>query len=25
MLKKELLWYTEYVKAVPFRIVPGLW
>ncbi len=25
MLKKELLWYTEYAKAVRFRLVPGLW
>ncbi len=25
MLKKELLWYTEYAKAVPFRLVPGVW
>ena len=25
MLKKELLWYTEYTKAVRFRLVPGLW
>ncbi len=25
MLKKELLWYTEYTKAVRFRLVPGVW
>jgi len=25
MLKKELLWYTEYTKAVRFRLVPGIW
>jgi protein-S-isoprenylcysteine O-methyltransferase Ste14 len=25
MLKKELLWYADYQKAVPFRLVPGLW
>jgi hypothetical protein len=25
MLKKELLWYTEYAKAVRFRLVPGVW
>ena len=25
MLKKELLWYTDYAKAVRFRLVPGLW
>ena len=25
MLMKELLWYTEYAKAVRFRLVPGLW
>jgi protein-S-isoprenylcysteine O-methyltransferase Ste14 len=25
MLMKELLWYAEYAKAVPFRLVPGLW
>jgi protein-S-isoprenylcysteine O-methyltransferase Ste14 len=25
MLKKELLWYAEYTKAVRFRLVPGLW
>jgi len=24
MLKKELLWYTEYAKAVRFRLVPGV-
>lgn len=25
MLKKELLWYADYQKAVPFRLVPGVW
>ncbi|MBE0711215.1 MAG: isoprenylcysteine carboxylmethyltransferase family protein [Candidatus Aminicenantes bacterium] len=25
MLKKELLWYTEYTSAVRFRLVPGVW
>jgi protein-S-isoprenylcysteine O-methyltransferase Ste14 len=25
MLKKDLLWYAEYTKAVPFRLVPGVW
>ncbi len=25
MLKKELLWYTEYTKAVRFKLVPGVW
>jgi protein-S-isoprenylcysteine O-methyltransferase Ste14 len=25
MLKKDLLWYTEYTKAVRFRLVPGIW
>lgn len=25
MLRKELLWYAEYTKAVPFRLIPGLW
>lgn len=25
MLKRELLWYTEYTKAVRFRLVPGVW
>jgi len=25
MLKKELLWYTEYAQAVRFRLVPGIW
>ena len=25
MLKKELLWYTDYQKAVRFRLVPGVW
>jgi protein-S-isoprenylcysteine O-methyltransferase Ste14 len=25
MLERELLWYTEYTKAVRFRLVPGVW
>jgi protein-S-isoprenylcysteine O-methyltransferase Ste14 len=25
MLKKDLLWYAEYAKAVRFRLVPGVW
>jgi protein-S-isoprenylcysteine O-methyltransferase Ste14 len=25
MLKKELLWYAEYARAVRFRLVPGVW
>jgi protein-S-isoprenylcysteine O-methyltransferase Ste14 len=25
MLKKELLWYTEYARAVRFRLVPRVW
>jgi len=25
MLKKDLLWYAEYTKAVRFRLVPGVW
>ena len=25
MLQRELLWYTEYTKAVRFRLVPGVW
>lgn len=25
MLKRDLLWYTEYAKAVRFRLVPGVW
>jgi protein-S-isoprenylcysteine O-methyltransferase Ste14 len=25
MLTKELLWYSDYQKAVPFRLVPGVW
>jgi protein-S-isoprenylcysteine O-methyltransferase Ste14 len=25
MLKKDLLWYSEYAKAVRFRLVPGVW
>jgi protein-S-isoprenylcysteine O-methyltransferase Ste14 len=25
MLTKDLLWYAEYRKAVPFRLVPGIW
>jgi protein-S-isoprenylcysteine O-methyltransferase Ste14 len=25
MLREDLLWYTEYTKAVPFRLVPGVW
>jgi protein-S-isoprenylcysteine O-methyltransferase Ste14 len=25
MLRKELLWYTEYTKAVRFRLIPGVW
>lgn len=25
MLKKDLLWYDEYVKSVRYRLIPGLW
>ena len=25
MLAKDLLWYSEYREAVPFRLIPGLW
>jgi len=25
MLSKDLLWYAEYMKAVRFRLVPGVW
>jgi protein-S-isoprenylcysteine O-methyltransferase Ste14 len=25
MLTRDLLWYTEYKRAVRFRLVPGLW
>lgn len=25
MLKKDLLWYTEYAAAVPARLIPGIW
>lgn len=25
MLKKDLLWYTDYAKAVRFRLLPGVW
>jgi protein-S-isoprenylcysteine O-methyltransferase Ste14 len=25
MLKRDLLWYTEYAKTVRFRLIPGLW
>ena len=25
MLKRDLLWYADYARAVRFRLVPGLW
>lgn len=25
MLKRDLLWYAEYARAVRFRLIPGLW
>lgn len=25
MLKRDLLWYADYTRAVRFRLVPGLW
>ncbi len=25
MLKRDLLWYEEYARAVPFRLIPGIW
>lgn len=25
MLSEDLLWYDEYAKAVPFRLMPGIW
>jgi protein-S-isoprenylcysteine O-methyltransferase Ste14 len=25
MLKRDLLWYKEYARAVRFRLVPGIW
>jgi protein-S-isoprenylcysteine O-methyltransferase Ste14 len=25
MLKRELLWYVEYARAVRFRLIPGIW